>query len=413
MNDLLDQLRAANPVDRDALQVSPSMAARVLDRPAPAPRRRRRRRLIVLGVGTTAAAAMVLLAASLPRSAAPDLAARAYAAVTGPGIAHWRTELLSPGSDGRRHISEVQEGWSAGGVQHVLSYRRPNGHERLETDTVIAHDKMTQYYVVSRALHTSRAPTVAASDGVVFGDPMRAFRLAKRAGVLVRTGPNSYRVDPTRIAGSSRVVGGQPLTYVLDPRTALPRALIIRWGAYTALGGFHHPAGTAVTRFTTYEQLPDTTANRAKLRMLPHPAVSTAGPARYYALLRHGRRLTSAEKQVVDHVGDGQLGLDPRRARAGRAGVVVIPGRGALCVQIGGAGSCGTLHTALREGMGIGGSDIDGQWVLVPDGVRSVLARLPRHPWQRFRVIDNLVQLPNGGYHARFALPPAIARTAP
>jgi hypothetical protein len=411
MNDLLDQLRAANPVDRDALQVSPSVAARVLGRPAPVARRRRR--LIVLALATTAVAAVILLAASLPRSAAPDLAARAYAAVTGPGVAHWRTALLSPGSDGRRHISEVQEGWSAGGVQHILSFRRPNGHERLETDTVIAHDKMTQYYVVSRALHTSRAPTVAASDGVVFGDPMRAFRLAKRAGVLVRTGPNSYRVDPTRIAGSSRVVGGQPLTYVLDPRTALPRALIIRWGAYTALGGFHHPAGTAVTRFTTYEQLPDTTANRAKLRMLPHPAVSTAGPARYYALLRHGRRLTSAEKQVVDHVGDGQLGLDPRRARAGRAGVVVIPGRGALCVQIGGAGSCGSLHTALREGMGLGGSDIDGQWVLVPDGVRSVLARLPRHPWQRFRVIDNLVQLPNGGYHARFALPPAIARTAP
>jgi hypothetical protein len=328
------------------------------------------------------------------------LASRAYAAITGPGVVHWRTEIVNF-ADGRPTVRQRQEGWAAGGVQHVVDYDLPQGRPRLVTDTVITHDRQTSYSPASDHVFTGPAPKLATSGGVLYGDPMEAFRLAERAGELVQAGPNRYRVDPSRLPGPADRVEGQTWTYVLDPRTARPTDLILTSNSGRASKRHYRTE----FHFAVYERLPDTADNRARLRALPHRAPSRVDPAVFFGVLRTGSRPTPAQRAAARPlVAHGPFKLDLRRARAaGRA--LVIPGPNGICLQVDSGGTCNGLRPSVRHGLALSGSRT-GAWMLVPDGVASVRARLPRHPWRSFPVHHNIVRLPNGGYHAAFT-PPA------
>jgi hypothetical protein len=396
MTDLLDELRALNPVDRDALDVPPAVAADVLGAPPP---QRRSRRLRWAVMTAAAVAALVGVAVLIPGRGTPDLASRAYAAITGPGVVHWRTEIVNF-ADGRPTVRQRQEGWAAGGVQHIVDYDLPHGRPRLGTDTVITRDRQTSYSPASDHVFTGPAPKLATSGGVVYGDPMEAFRLAKRAGELVPDGPHRYRVDPSRLPGAGDRVD-QTWTYVLDPRTARPTALVVRSTSARASTRRYRTE----FRFAVYDRLPDTAENRAHLRALPRPAPSLADPAAFFGVLRTGTRPTPAQRAAARLlVAHGPFALELSRAHA-TGPALVIPGRNAICVQIDGGGACNGLRPTVRHGLAFSGSRT-GAWMLVPDGVASVRARLPRHPWQTFPVHHNIVHLPNGGYHAAFT-PPA------
>jgi hypothetical protein len=353
-------------------------------------------------MAAAAVAVVAVVALVVPGGGTPNLASRAYAAITGPGVVHWRTEIVNF-ADGRPTVRQRQEGWTAGGVQHIVDYDLPHGRPRLVTDTVIARDRQTSYSPAGDHVFTGPAPKLATSGGVVYGDPMEAFRLAKRAGELVPDGPNRYRVDPSRLPGAGDRVDGQTWTYVLDPRTARPTALVLR---STSAGPSKRRYRTEF-RFDVYDRLPDTAENRAHLTPVPRPAPLLADPAAFFGVLRTGTRPTPAQRAAARLlVAHGSFALELRGARASGP-ALVIPGRNAICVQIHGGGACNGLRPTVRHGLAFGGSRT-GAWMLVPDGVASVRARLPRHPWQTFPVHHNLVHLPNGGYHAAFTPPASL-----
>src|SRR5947199_258651 len=72
MTDLLDELRAANPVDAEQLEVPSRLTARILDRP---PRRRPLWRLTAAAALAATCAGVIF--AVVGRDHSPDLAARA------------------------------------------------------------------------------------------------------------------------------------------------------------------------------------------------------------------------------------------------------------------------------------------------------------------------------------------------
>jgi hypothetical protein len=71
-----------------------------------------------------------------------------------------------------------------------------------------------------------------------------------------------------------------------------------------------------------------------------------------------------------------------------------------------GDGTLATVDTAVKRGMAISGSSVNrnhSMYVIAPDGVKALHARLPHHRWQAFPVTQNVAVLPNGGYHFVFA----------
>jgi hypothetical protein len=394
VTDLLDELRAANPVDATALDVPDALLRD--QRPA------RGRRVAGLAIGGAIAAAILI--AVVPGGSRPGLADRAYAAFTGPGVVHWRSVTVDV-VDGKVVHGDRQEGWSRGAVQHIATYHGRGSDAPLESDTRISGRREVTYNPRDRLIFHGPAPTLRTSGGVVFGDPLVAFRLAHRAGELVPAGPSRFRIDPRRVPGTSVGIPGGSLTmtYVLDPHTARPRELTV--DAFTPARlrpPFRHHARheRTITRFTVYERLPDTAANRAKLALLPHPPRSTADPAASFAPLRSSRMPSARLQRLADGMAEhpNEFHLDASRARLAGTNVVLIPGQGALCAMVNGGGTCAGLRTVLQHGLAFGGSRIRGMIVVVPDGVRSVRAHLPRHPMETFAVHGNLARLPNGGY---------------
>ena len=365
------------------------------------------RRWFFLGAAGVLAAAAII-ASLAGRKGPPDLAARAYAATSGPGVIHWRTETVNVHNN-KVTTRQRQEGWSADGVQHIVEYsigRKPH----VTGDTRIAHGRSTSYGAVTDLTFQGPAPTLANTGGVLYGDPFEAFRVAQRAGELVLAAPGRYRLDPTRLPGTHGRVASAPgssqtITYVLDRRTALPVKLIYdsRTTARTNPPYQHAPARDVTTMtFAVYERLADTQANRARLKLLPHPGPSKSDPATLFAPLRAGRPLSARQRTLATSMvaANAPFALDLSRARQTSDGTVLIPGRGTICMMSGGGGSCASLRTVQRYGVGIGSSG-RGQTVVVPDGVKTVRARMPHHPWRTFTVRDNVVHLPNGAYRYR------------
>ena len=217
MIDVLDELRAANPVDVNSLEIPAGVAARVL-RPAPTGRDRRRRLhrpLVVLG----AAAAVLLVILLLPggRDGTPNLAARAYAATTGEGIIHWRTEQYGY-SNGRQVEHQRSQGWAGEGVTHVVRYEVRRGNARLVDDTRTVGGRSKIYIAAADDYLSTSAPTGNSGNPLGSGDPFAIFRSAYRSGKLRRVGSQRYAVS--LLANDPN---GREAIYDLDPRTALPK----------------------------------------------------------------------------------------------------------------------------------------------------------------------------------------------
>ncbi len=374
--DLLDELRTLDPVERDRLRVPDSLL-----RPPP----RRRAPVIAAAAGIATAAAVVVLATGGDESRL-SLAARAYAATSGPGVVHWVSEIANY-RDGDPAMRQRQQGWTRGTTSHVLDYNR----DTLVTDMRTANGRTRAWGVGSNDYTDRRA-----APGVI-ADPFAAFRRAFEQKRLTQVGPGRYRLD-----ARARTVPEQRIEFQLDPKTARPLRQVITSTIGAGPGRAAHRFVTVI-RYTRYERLPDTASNRAKLLLLPHPGAgaSKTDPRTVFEPLRRGPRPTVRQRALVQQMArSGRFRLTPGDARRAGRGVVLIPGRGYVCAMVGGAGTCATVDNAVRRGLAFG-STRRGMYVVVPDGVSSLRARVPRHPWRRFDARDNVVHLPNNGYRYR------------
>jgi hypothetical protein len=188
--DLLDDLRDADPVDRDALEVPATIAARVLGADAtPRPRPRARHRMLpAAGALATAAAAVVLVLALVGGGAGPDLAARAYAAAAGParGVVHWRVDLAGYTPDGKIGSRQRTEGFKRGATMHVLHSDLVHGKPHVTADTRTVGHRSRYWLSVSDDYGSMTLPKARSmrSEDVVFrdGDPLVASCAISAAG---------------------------------------------------------------------------------------------------------------------------------------------------------------------------------------------------------------------------------------
>jgi len=413
MTDLLDELREANPVDAASLQIPAELRTRALAAgEAPRPRPRPRPPRLPLA-GLLAATVCVVTAVLLfgDRADGPDLSARAYAATTGPGIVHWRTEIVGS-SGGRVGSRQRTEGWARNGVTHELRYDVVHGKAILQSDSRTAGGRTTTWIRAERDYLRFPARRQAGTDPFSFGDPFAIYRRAYRAGKLTKVGPARIGIDlPGRSDDNRR---GAPLTYYdIDPKTALPIRFVVKTPAGPALPGTSEKrrASETVMTFAVYEKLPFDDTTRKLLRLLPHPS---GGPtdipaAEHYAVLRTGARPDAAAAKRIAQMARTMMGggrLDADAARTIAPGKYLLPGPKHLClvhVMPGGGagGGCKTTEEALKRGL----SSLElGRAVslVVPDGVTAVRARLRGRRYERVDVRGNFARLPAATFAWQF-----------
>lgn len=404
MTDLLDELRDADPVDRATLEVPPALAARVAaGRRRRPPRRRRPVAALVALAVVVVAGVLVTLDAGHGRGGV-SLAERAYAATGGPGVRHWTVSIRTYINGERRGIVQRQEGWARNSTLHVLLF----DDHHLNTDIRQTERKTRSWSAGANDYVETPTPKQRADGPLQLGDPFATFRRAHDAGQLVRVDATTYRVKPNK-----RILApDSTLTYELDPRTALPARAVL---AYTrGPGPTPSPLDGAryrvVFTYDTYERLPDTEANRAKLELLPHPGAgpSKTDPRSVFAILRDGAPPTAEQRRIVALFAKDRLfgeKFDLASARRGPHDVVLIAGKGYVGMMRNGGGTLSTVDTAVKRGMAIGGGAVDKTrhlYVVVSDDVKSLRAGLPGHARRTFAVQQNVAVLPNGGY--RFTL---------
>jgi hypothetical protein len=404
MSDLFDELRDADPVDREQLEVPPALAARIAAS-GPPRSHRRVRPLLVGAVGLTAA---IVIAGALSRGDGGgrlSLADKAYAATTGQGVRHWKISVRTFIDGRRRGIVQRQEGWAQGATLHVLLF----DGRHLTTDMHSTPGGTRSWSAGMNDYIQVAAPKHGVTGPLSLGDPFADFRRAYDTGRLVRINATTYRMRPNR----QSIPPEATVTYELDAKTARPTESVF---AYTRARG---PSPTpddgrhvrTVFTYDTYERLPDTAANRSKLNLLPHPG---AGPSKtdaraVFSILRDGAPVTGKQRDLIavfaKHAMFGAPRFDVASARRGPHGVVLIAGHGYVGVLRNGGGTLATVDTAIKRGMAIGGSAVNrnhSMYVVAPDGVKAIRARLPHHSWKTFAVTQNVAVLPNGGYHFRF-----------
>ena len=402
MTDVLDDLRDANPVDADALEVPPRLTARVLGpAPARAPSRTQRRRVPLAVIATAAAAFVAVLLAPGDRGPEPSLAARAYAATTGAGVIHWRTEWHDY-SNGRHVEHQRIEGWARNGVTHTVRYDVRRGKARLTSDSRTTPARSRIYLAASDDyISTPASSNRTSADPLTNGDPFAIFRRAYRTGKLARLGPQRYAVELPGDPDRTKAI------YDLDARTALPRRFTLSTSNVSRGKRYDNKL---VMRFTVYERLAFNTTNRAKLRLLPHPG---AGPkddpaANHFAVLRGDQRPAPDALRAIRGFARNvkQFELDAAAARALGAGRYLIPGHGYICLGIrsadGFGGACATVAQAVKRGVSAG-TPAAGITVGVPDGVHALRVRIRGDKSDTVAVRDNHATLPSSAYGWDFA----------
>jgi hypothetical protein len=404
MSDLLDELRDADPVDRERLEVPAALAARVSRARDPRPRKRLRPTVVTV-VGVAAAVVIAVVVSRGDGGGRLSLADKAYAATAGPGVRHWKISIRTFINGQPRGIVQRQEGWARRGTLHVLLF---DGH-RLNSDVHQTPVKTRSWNAGMNDYIQMPAPKRRASGPGQLGDPFADFRRAYDAGQLVRVNATTYRMR----ANKQSFAPGATLTYELDPQTALPAKSIVAYarGAGPSRSAADGARYRVVFTYDAYERLPDTAPNRAKLELLPHPG---AGPSKtdarsVFAILRVGAPLSGKQHALLEGFAKyalfGRPRFDVSSARRGPHGVVLVAGDGYVGMMRNGGGTLATVDTAVKRGMAISGSAVNrnhSMYVVVPDGVRAIRARLPHHPWKSFPVTQNVAVLPNGGYHFSF-----------
>jgi len=228
------------------------------------PARRRGRRRAVVVAAPAAFACLVVAVLALSGGRPSDLAAKAYAATSGPGVTHWLIEVDS----GIGPAAEQVEGWASSAVTHVLRFDRAGGRRRLIIDSRLAGGRARAWSLRGNRYVEGASLVRTTPSLTLTADPFEAFRRAYRERRLRQVGPGRYRLlldaeDPR----------GVTVTYELDRGTARPHRLVIASSAQPPPGRERGPRTTVIT-FLTYEKLP---ASRAKLDLLPHPGAAPSG----------------------------------------------------------------------------------------------------------------------------------------
>jgi hypothetical protein len=371
MPDLLDELRAANPVDPDRLKISETLAAR-------GHRRRRYGRTPLLFSAAAALVAATLIA--LAHGGSPDLAARAYAATTGHGIVHWRIDITGY-SKGRVGTRQRVEGWSYGGVVHTVHSDVVHGKLRTTIESRTDGRRVMLWSTATSAWSSSAAPKRPKQQPIPTGDPFVEFRRAYRAGTLRELGGGRFEV-PFKHAPRGAVV------YSVDPATGRPLRLTIATGTQSK----------TVLRVAVYQRLPVTATNRQQLNVLDHPGPGTQAPSNVFAALRTGDPPKDARFLELLAKEQPELHLDVSGARTLAGDAMLVPGKGYVCLVRGMDSSCKSIRAAAKGGIATGA--LDSLVVAVPDGVTSVQARRSGK-WRRYSVKDGIVHLPNFRYRWR------------
>lgn len=390
MTDLIERLRDADPVDSRSLEVPRALESRVLDRPQrrPAPPRRAALALVIAAVFGVA---LVALAGDRPGT--QSLAARAYAATTGPGVTHWRTEILMY-SNGRFFDHQRVEGYTRGStMRYTLSTVR-RGTTRLIVETRISGRRSRTYLGSEDDYISGPAPPRSSTNPMQIGDPVATFRRAFRERKLRPAGPNRYAVE---------LPGPRPrirLVYEFDPKTALPTRLTIPSSTVTPTGRRYE--NRTEMRFVVYERLPATAANVAKLEMAAHPGAGPkdVDPADHFRVLRGGAPPNPAAARRLAALASNlprRFGLRPAQARRLTGAFYLLPGHGYLCLVTRSGGGCATVDQALRRGVVVG-SPRGLRTIAAPDGVVALRVRLRGGKTSTVAVRDNAARLPAAGY---------------
>ena len=125
----------------------------------------------------------------------PNLAARAYAATTGTGVIHWRTDMQNY-VNGRGSQHERIEGWARDGVTHTVSYAIRRGRARLTADSRTGEGRTKTYVASLDDYISNRAGTDHTTNPLAEGgDPFAVFRRAYRTGRLRKLGPHRYAAN--------------------------------------------------------------------------------------------------------------------------------------------------------------------------------------------------------------------------
>lgn len=392
VTDPVDRVREINPVDSASLEVPADVAARSLTPPGPAPRRTRRVVAILGPVAvTTAVVAIVLIG-----SGSSSLSDRAFAAISGSGVVHWRTEITNPGG-----IEQATEGWATDQATHVLDFDVANGRPKLTSDTRIADGRQTMWTAVSQDVSSSPASTETQSI-VPSGDPAASFRDAYSNGTLRRVNDTTYE---------AQVSSESVATYTLDPDSALPTRLVIA-NQSSGLAALTGGDGRTVIDFVLYERLERTSASLDKLDLLPHDRKSGPTPAELFSVLRSADALDADEQNRLETLArrldnGGRFELQADQVRAIGDGAWLLPGTGQVClaVAVGAnaalAASCATTAQVAQRGIAV---ESDKTYIALPDGLRSADLRLANGTSRTERATGPLLRLPERGI--KFSLQP-------
>jgi hypothetical protein len=290
MTDVLERLRAANPV----ADCDPPPAERLWPAIDAAPPRRRRHHPTAVRVAAgVLAVVLVALAVGLASggSGPTSIAARAYAATGTPGVIDHFVEISrthrAPGAPPFGYADSRAEVWFSGSRSHALttSYMvSARGHRSIQggEEAVDGLRAMTYNADTNTSATLNLRPagvgqTRSCIQVLVCGwepaNPIATLRELYAAGRLHDAGTTT--ADGRRLdvlaGGTGRPPGPRTLVRILvDPKTFIPVKLVVTM--YGALG--RSPVALLLTTETTigdYERIPLTPATSRLLAMRAHP----------------------------------------------------------------------------------------------------------------------------------------------
>lgn len=304
MTDLLDRLRAANPVPAcdlpDAARLwrtLPAGADAAVQQDADAVRRRASAARLAPGLAVLGGSAVILaLLATLGGGAGPSVAARAYAATAPTGAIDHYVEISrarpAPGAPPFGYDDTRSEVWSSATRTHVLSTDylvSASGHRSVFHREQAIDGRRATGLLGGNTLYTSILPpagdvpiraclTLLTCDFEP-ADPITTMRVLYRAdrlhdaGQTVRTG---RLLDI--LVGSNRPASSAPGTDVrilVDPHTFVPVEVVTT--SYGSLGSARavRRLVTQTTTITGYQRIPLTPQTGKLLAMRPHPGAHT------------------------------------------------------------------------------------------------------------------------------------------
>jgi hypothetical protein len=249
MTDVLELLREVNPEQAESLELPVSLRGQQIKQITTGSSRPKRRLALTAASVLSCAAAVAVV--FLVMSGGPNLAARAYAASDGPGVAHW-VVTIDAYTDGSTTTHQTDEGWTDGKTTRDLLTSNGGSENSVTERQVRAGIERTR--VNGGPISDGPASSTDLQRSLPGGDPFEAFRIAYRAGRL-------DRVSDTRFAVKD---GAVTLVYDLDPSDATPRTLTETTAESQGQGGH---TTKIVTRFERYELLPLTSDNLAHLQL--------------------------------------------------------------------------------------------------------------------------------------------------